>query len=107
VASTYNLPAPKSTDALKITISGNTVYILWYCRITGDKMCSPTFDRQVIKDAIQSKWSSSYVIKGIPATVKTSVVDLEDGASYICTQGQKASKIVFKYKTGRSKVDGG
>jgi hypothetical protein len=27
---------------LKITISGNTVYILWYCRITGDNMCSPT-----------------------------------------------------------------
>jgi RHS repeat-associated protein len=104
VASTYNLPAPKSTDALQITTSGNTVKIRWYCKITGDKMSSPIFGRLVIKNVIQSKWSGSYVIKGIPAWVNTTVTDLASGAPYYIPVGQKMSLVVFKYQTGTSGV---
>jgi hypothetical protein len=64
-------------------------------------MTSSTFGKSATKNAIESKWSGSYVIKGIPATVKTTVTDL---ATSIIV-GRNASLVIFKYQTGTPNVD--
>jgi hypothetical protein len=93
------LPTPGSTDALKITISVNTVYIHWYCNITGDHLSSSVYGntRKVIVSAIQGRWSGGYTIAGITGRVVVTVEDLSDGGSHIYASGQKWSKLYFSY----------
>lgn len=104
----YNLPAPGLTDSKKITISGNSVTIRWYCRMSGGFTATRT--RGTIKHAIQDKWKGSYILKpplatvGIPGTVTTRVTDLNDGGTYILPTGQKYSRVYYRNYLGTPEV---